>query len=95
MFRSRQNAEQWMRQINQDELVDLIQGAVQAWPTTIVARLRHHDPRERLRARLAGAKIVAARLQRLEILSAAPPPPDYNYADLNGSSGVPPLPDMP
>jgi hypothetical protein len=78
-----------MRQVNHDEFVDRIQAAIGRWPRYVLKGLGDHRPTERLRAQLQGAEIIAAALNRLEILTDSPLGPPIRYADLDGGSGVP------
>lgn len=83
-----------VRQVNQDELVDRIQAAIRDWPKSVLKGLTDHRPDERLRARVAGATMIAGKMKRLEILSDSPPGPPIRYAAIDGGSGVPPQDDV-
>ena len=78
-----------MRQVNHDELVNLIQASIRAWPRSVLKGLADHRPDERLRARVQGAAVIAERMKRLEILADSPEPPPFRYAAVDGGSGVP------
>lgn len=80
-----------MRQVGLHELIDMIQSALRRLSSSQIGAMRDWRPAERLRGRLLAAETIARDLQRLEILSNAPPPPPYHYADLEGRSGVPPV----
>jgi len=78
-----------MRQVDEPELIQMIQRAMQGWTPALFKRMQHHDPDERLKGRLLAATLIADRMKRLEILSSAPEGPPVNYAALSGTSGMP------
>lgn len=82
-----------MRQVGADELVHVIQSTLRRLSKSQVAALIDWRPTERLRGRLTVANLVAAALARFEILTTAPEPPSFGYADLDGVSGAPRIED--
>lgn len=80
-----------MRQVNMDELVNLLQYGLGRATRSQLKDLQHHDPNTRLRARLTVAAALADRMKRFEILTSAPPPPPIRYGAIDGVSGVPPI----
>lgn len=82
-----------MRQVNQDELVNVLQASIRKARFTELKALQHHDATERLRARVAVAEMIAGDMKRFEILTTAPPPPPFRYGALTGTTGAPPIDD--
>jgi hypothetical protein len=82
-----------MRQVNLDELIDILQASMRKITKSQFKGLQHHSADERLRARVTVATMMAADFKRLEILSSAPPGPPIRYGALDGGSGVPPIKD--
>lgn len=82
-----------MRQVGADELVQIIQSALRRLTRRQVTAMAHHDPTERLRARVAAGRVVAGEMARLEVLSDTPEGPPIRYADLGDPSGAPPVQD--
>jgi len=54
-----------------------------------IKALQHHEPAQRLRARLRVAEVLMKDLGRLEILTNAPPPPPFRYPDLGDAPDAP------
>lgn len=66
-----------MRQVNQDELVHLLVNGLREVSPSLLKQLA--DGRQKVAgdARYLAAGVIAAKLQRLEILSNAPEPPPF------------------
>lgn len=71
-----------MRQVGQDELVNILQSALRKLKPSAIKGLTDWRPTERLRARVMAAQLIAQDLKRLEILADAPEPPPFRYPDL-------------
>ncbi len=82
-----------MRQVDRDELIHLLFAGMRGWTPSLRKMLNSNVQADRDRARYVAAGILADKLGRLEILSEAPPPPPFRFANFEGGSGVPPLPE--
>lgn len=80
-----------MRQVNREELVYVLQSALRKLTPAQIAMMRDHRPAQKLQARVSAAETIATVLDRFEILSSAPKPPSFRYADLGDPSGAPPV----
>lgn len=78
-----------MRQVNRDELIHLLYAGMRGWTPTLRKQLASNITAERDKARYIAAGILADQMHRLEILSEAPPPPPFRFANFEGGSGVP------
>ncbi len=78
-----------MRQVNQDELTWLLVFGLEQLPASVRAMMHDRRPDTARKGAHLAAQQLAARLGRLEILSSAPPPPPFRFADIEGGSGVP------
>lgn len=83
-----------MRQVDRDELIHLLFSGMRGWTLTLRKQLSSNITADRDKARYIAAGILADKLQRLDILSQAPPPPPFSFANFEGGSGVPPIADI-
>lgn len=77
-----------MRQVDRDELIHLLFSGMRGWTPTLRKQLSSNITAERDKARYIAAGILADKLHRLDILSQAPPPPPFSFANFEGGSGV-------
>jgi hypothetical protein len=78
-----------MRQVNHDELRNILQAGLRRVPVSQIKALQHHEPAHRLRTRLQIAEVLMKDLGRLEILTNAPPPPPFRYPDIGDAPDAP------
>ncbi|WEK43001.1 MAG: hypothetical protein P0Y64_16915 [Candidatus Sphingomonas colombiensis] len=70
-----------MRQVNRDELINIIQSAMRGWTKSLLKEFQHHEPDRKFRARVIAAGIIADKMQRLETLSGGCEPPGFRCID--------------
>ena len=78
-----------MRQVNRDELIHLIYDGMRGVSITVRKMLLSPDQRTRDQGRMMLANVLASKFDRLEILSQAPEPPAFRWANFGGGTGAP------
>ncbi|MFA6125094.1 hypothetical protein [Sphingomonas sp.] len=78
-----------MRQVDRDELIHLLFDGMRTWTPTLRKMFVSSIEAERSKGRYIAAGLLADRLKDLDILSQAPPPPPFRFANFEGGSGVP------